>query len=228
LIPWLYLRGVSTGDFQEALQALVGAAAKNLSALFGIAIMSPEPDRLLEDGDEIALGTQRFKVLHVPGHTPGCVALYWPGTETVAGMLLSGDILFDDGDEVLIEDEDRMPENLVVVDYTGAFAKYEEDLIRFAASYARPINTRLVHVPNRDEFVEKYVTGMLDRFREIQQTYRDNRAAFDMLFAHRPEQERGSMSHRWRKVLQRLDQTDTGELERQLCRHLRTESPAIL
>ena len=32
LIPWLYLRGVSTGDFQEALQALVGAAAKNLSA----------------------------------------------------------------------------------------------------------------------------------------------------------------------------------------------------
>jgi putative transposase len=32
LIPWLYLRGVSTGDFQEALQSLVGPAAKNLSA----------------------------------------------------------------------------------------------------------------------------------------------------------------------------------------------------
>ena len=32
LIPWLYLKGVSTGDFTDALQALVGAGAKGLSA----------------------------------------------------------------------------------------------------------------------------------------------------------------------------------------------------
>lgn len=32
LIPWLYLRGVSSGDFQEALAALVGDQAKGLSA----------------------------------------------------------------------------------------------------------------------------------------------------------------------------------------------------
>ncbi len=32
LIPWLYLRGVSSGDFQEALNALVGEQAKGLSA----------------------------------------------------------------------------------------------------------------------------------------------------------------------------------------------------
>jgi len=32
LIPWLYLRGVSSGDFSEALQALVGPQAKGLSA----------------------------------------------------------------------------------------------------------------------------------------------------------------------------------------------------
>lgn len=32
LIPWLYLRGVSSGDFQEALSALVGDQAKGLSA----------------------------------------------------------------------------------------------------------------------------------------------------------------------------------------------------
>jgi len=32
LIPWLYLKGVSTGDFQEALAALLGADAKGLSA----------------------------------------------------------------------------------------------------------------------------------------------------------------------------------------------------
>ena len=32
LIPWLYLKGLSTGDFREALQALVGADAPALSA----------------------------------------------------------------------------------------------------------------------------------------------------------------------------------------------------
>jgi transposase-like protein len=32
LIPWLYLRGISTGDFQEALSALVGEQASGLSA----------------------------------------------------------------------------------------------------------------------------------------------------------------------------------------------------
>ena len=32
LIPWLYLKGVSTGDYQEALGALLGEKAKGLSA----------------------------------------------------------------------------------------------------------------------------------------------------------------------------------------------------
>jgi len=32
LLPWLYLRGISTGDFQEALACLVGEGAKGLSA----------------------------------------------------------------------------------------------------------------------------------------------------------------------------------------------------
>ena len=31
LLPWLYLKGISTGDFSEALQALVGEDAKGLS-----------------------------------------------------------------------------------------------------------------------------------------------------------------------------------------------------
>jgi len=32
LVPWLYLKGISTGDFPEALQALLGPAAGGLSA----------------------------------------------------------------------------------------------------------------------------------------------------------------------------------------------------
>jgi transposase-like protein len=32
LIPWLYLKGISTGDFNEALAALLGPEAPGLSA----------------------------------------------------------------------------------------------------------------------------------------------------------------------------------------------------
>ena len=32
LLPWLYLRGISTGDFQQALEALVGPDAMGLSS----------------------------------------------------------------------------------------------------------------------------------------------------------------------------------------------------
>ena len=32
LLPWLYLKGISTGDFSEALEALLGSEAKGLSA----------------------------------------------------------------------------------------------------------------------------------------------------------------------------------------------------
>ena len=32
VLPWLYLKGISTGDFQEALEALLGSDSKSLSA----------------------------------------------------------------------------------------------------------------------------------------------------------------------------------------------------
>jgi len=32
LLPWLYLRGISTGDYQEALGALLGDKAKGIGA----------------------------------------------------------------------------------------------------------------------------------------------------------------------------------------------------
>jgi transposase-like protein len=32
MIPWLHLKGVSSGDFQEALAALLGDGASGLSA----------------------------------------------------------------------------------------------------------------------------------------------------------------------------------------------------
>ena len=46
-------------------------------------------DILLSDGDELKLGDESVKVVHTPGHTPGCVCY-----QTQAG-LVTGDTLFD-------------------------------------------------------------------------------------------------------------------------------------
>jgi len=50
----------------------------------------PSPDRLLHDGEWIEEGKIRMQVKHIPGHSPGSIALYLPNP----GVVISGDVLF--------------------------------------------------------------------------------------------------------------------------------------
>ena len=49
------------------------------------------PTRLVEEGDTVDLGSRRFEVLHLPGHSPGSAALWEPRT----GTLIAGDAVYD-------------------------------------------------------------------------------------------------------------------------------------
>lgn len=51
-----------------------------------------EPTQLLEHGDRIDLGDRSLTVLHIPGHTPGSIALW----EEATGSLFGGETLFVD------------------------------------------------------------------------------------------------------------------------------------
>lgn len=51
------------------------------------------PDEPLSEGDELAAGDSRLRVLHTPGHTPGGCCLY----ERDKQLLFSGDTLFKGG-----------------------------------------------------------------------------------------------------------------------------------
>jgi hydroxyacylglutathione hydrolase len=53
----------------------------------------PEPDVLLVPGQALQIGSLRFEVLFVPGHTVGHVAFYHAGGPAV----FSGDVLFQQG-----------------------------------------------------------------------------------------------------------------------------------
>lgn len=48
--------------------------------------------RHLRDGDTIDLGDLVLEVLHLPGHTPGSIALWWES----AGYLFTGDVIYED------------------------------------------------------------------------------------------------------------------------------------
>jgi glyoxylase-like metal-dependent hydrolase (beta-lactamase superfamily II) len=64
---------------------------KNLSFFIGTPVSSPVPDRLLEDGDILEVGTLSLKVIHTPGHSPGSICLL--GNKCI----FTGDLLFAGG-----------------------------------------------------------------------------------------------------------------------------------
>lgn len=68
----------------------------NLSGAFGMPFVALPAERLLSEGDEVSFGSLRFKVIHVPGHTQGGIALYSAGANGEPGVLFSGDSLFYD------------------------------------------------------------------------------------------------------------------------------------
>lgn len=47
--------------------------------------------RMVDEGDVIDLGTRRFEVLHLPGHSRGSIALW----EASTGTLIAGDAVYD-------------------------------------------------------------------------------------------------------------------------------------
>lgn len=104
---------------------MLGKSARD-AAMWGLRSEdSPDPDRLLEDGDTVTVGTIQFKVLHTPGHTPGGISLHADKSVFVGDTLFSGSIGrtdFAGGDyKTLINSIQTklfvLPEDVVV--YTG-------------------------------------------------------------------------------------------------------------
>ncbi|NIQ10303.1 MAG: MBL fold metallo-hydrolase, partial [Gammaproteobacteria bacterium] len=50
--------------------------ARSHAEVYGLSVSpSPDPDKLLEQGDSFRVGELNFKVFHVPGHSPGGICL---------------------------------------------------------------------------------------------------------------------------------------------------------
>jgi len=76
----------------EADKDLLSMAAQHAAAYGLPTEISPEPDRLLTDGDTISVGELEIKVLHTPGHTPGGICLLVEDQVIVGDTLFAGSI----------------------------------------------------------------------------------------------------------------------------------------
>ena len=80
----------------EADAPMLRDAGAALASLIGLAFEPAEPDRMLADGDTVALGPHAFEVLHTPGHTPGGISLF-ARLPDEPDVVFSGDTLFAGG-----------------------------------------------------------------------------------------------------------------------------------
>lgn len=95
--------------------------------------VKPAPlTRLLDEGDVIDLGDRVFRVFHLPGHSPGSIALYEEATQT----LFSGDVIYDgvllddlyhSDAEVLRESHARLRELPIRTVHGGHFNSFGRD-----------------------------------------------------------------------------------------------------
>ncbi len=85
--PW----AIGAIDAAEATKALELSSHDFVQKEPGLAD-PPAADRELHEGDVLAVGTARFRVLETPGHTPGGIVLVGEGT--AEGIAFVGDTLF--------------------------------------------------------------------------------------------------------------------------------------
>ena len=90
---------------------------------------------MLDEGDVIDLGDRVFDVMHLPGHSPGSIALY----EKETGLLFSGDVVYDgellddlfhSNAEHLAESLNRLRELPVNTVHAGHYMSFDRQKLR--------------------------------------------------------------------------------------------------
>lgn len=86
---YFYEQNVKIALNKEEMDFLQGSGGK-LYGLFGLGAPQAKIDFFLPEG-LLTLGDEEFQIIHVPGHSPGSIALYWPRRKA----LFPGDVIFN-------------------------------------------------------------------------------------------------------------------------------------
>ena len=134
--------------------------------------------------------------------------------------------IFDDGDEVVLENENGLPSEILYGDHSGAFGEYERPLEYFAEHYAKPVNNRIPLLADPVEFAEIYIEALRTQLLHMQGDYRKRKRAFDTLFKHCKYDPKGSFAYRWERILRRLDQANVDAVVTAIRQKIKLPAPA--
>lgn len=85
----LFMSAGETPLYRHRLDEEMAQRADEAGRHFGLTIdASPPASHELRPGEQLLFGAYSFEILHVPGHSPGSVAL------ACSGLLIGGDVLF--------------------------------------------------------------------------------------------------------------------------------------
>ena len=105
-------------------------------------LRAAEPTQVLHEGDVLDLGNRAFEVMHLPGHSHGCIALYDPHTKD----LFSGDVIYDG--ELLDE---------LHCSHVPTYIATYERLLKLAVETAYPGHYRIFGHERYDQIIGEYL-----------------------------------------------------------------------
>ncbi|MEQ9258722.1 MAG: MBL fold metallo-hydrolase [Roseovarius sp.] len=97
----------------------------------------------LDEGDVVDLGDRVFRVFHLPGHSPGSIALH----EEATGLLFSGDVVYDGA---LIDD----------------LYHSQADILEASHARLRELPVRTVHAGHFASFGRDKMLEIIDEYRQ--------------------------------------------------------------
>lgn len=130
----------------------------------------------------------------------------------------TGEIYYDDGDELIQLNSWSIPVRLVVIETTGSFTDWTTPLVALLPQCLARFRVHLdkafesgAPLQIIEESVSAFAGALRDKLRAIQQIAFAPSSRIESLFSDRPH-EQGGMRHRWEGILRRLKETDVGEL----------------
>ncbi len=128
----------------------------------------------------------------------------------ITGRLYDGEVIFDDGDEIVVVDSGGAPLDIVITEGTASFNDMDVPLSEFAVDYAQSLIKRSGLVPDFELFRDSFIGAFIRSFMEIQSAFRNNRMEYEKLFED--DKPGDSFYEKWQLALRRLDNADSEEL----------------
>jgi hypothetical protein len=146
------------------------------------------------------------------------------GIAAAASMVLGrasyrrGDLFFDDGDEVIQMNAEKLPERLIISETTGSFTDSTTPIrvllhqcLGHLAVHLKKARERGISDEDLRAAIEAFTGALRTDIERMQALLGERSTALHSLFGDQTS-EPGSVRARWKSMLERLATTDTGEL----------------